>query len=343
MQLKDFHYHLPPELIAQEPADQRELARLMTLDRSSGEIGEGVIADIADFFTPGDLLVINDTKVIPARLLGRKETGGKAEVFLARRVSGVGEVWQCLIKSSKPPVPGSLVFLAEGITAQVLEPYKQDTWLVSFRPEEGFLDRLDKIGSMPLPPYIRRPAGVVDIERYQTVFAREKGAVAAPTAALHFTEALLQKIRVRGVDIEPLTLHVGLGTFIPVRVQDLREHCMHTEYYRIPETTARAVTDRKKSGKRVIALGTTTTRAMEHASAEDGSLDAKEGEADIFILPGYKFKVVDALITNFHLPESTLLMLVSAFAGQGKLFNAYAEAIRRKFRFFSYGDAMFIY
>ncbi|ACM21795.1 S-adenosylmethionine--tRNA (7-aminomethyl-7-carbaguanosine34)-ribosyltransferase-isomerase [Geotalea daltonii FRC-32] len=343
MQLKDFNYHLPPELIAQEPAHRRESARLMTLDRKSGEIGEGVVADIAEYFVAGDLLVINDTKVIPARLLGRKETGGKAEVFLVRRRDEAGQVWQCLIKCSKSPAPGSLILLSEGVTARIVERSEHDTWIVSFSPEEGFLDRLEMIGSMPLPPYIHRPANVIDGERYQTVFARERGAVAAPTAGLHFTESLLQKIRARGVDILPLTLHVGLGTFMPVRVKDLSEHRMHREYYRIPETTAKAVTDRKKAGKRVIALGTTTTRALEHAAAEDGSLDAKEGEADIFIVPGYAFKTVDALITNFHLPESTLLMLVSAFAGRDRLFNAYAEAVRRKFRFFSYGDAMFIY
>ncbi|WP_243371913.1 tRNA preQ1(34) S-adenosylmethionine ribosyltransferase-isomerase QueA [Geotalea sp. SG265] len=343
MQLKDFYYHLPTELIAQEPAQQREAARLMTLDRRSGEIGEGVVADMAGLFVEGDLLVINDTRVIPARLLGRKETGGKAEVFLVRRRPGAGQVWQCLIKSSKPPVPESSIHLAEGVTARIVERDGQDSWLVSFSPEEGFLDRLDRIGNMPLPPYIRRAARTDDGERYQTVFARERGAVAAPTAGLHFTESLLQQIRERGVDIVPLTLHVGLGTFMPVRVQELREHRMHREYYRIPATTAQAVTDRKKAGKRVIALGTTTTRALEHAAAADGSLVATEGEADIFILPGYEFKAVDALITNFHLPESTLLMLVSAFAGKDKLFNAYAEAVRRKFRFFSYGDAMFIH
>jgi S-adenosylmethionine:tRNA ribosyltransferase-isomerase len=343
MQLKDFQYHLPPELIAQEPACRRDSARLMTLDRNSGRVGEGTVADIAGLFVAGDLLVVNDTRVIPARLLGKKETGGKAEVFLVRRRSEPGQVWQCLIRSSKPPAPGSMILLSEGVIARIVERSEQDTWLVSFSPEDNFLDRLEKIGSMPLPPYIRRPADETDGERYQTVFARERGAVAAPTAGLHFTESLLQEIRERGVEIVPLTLHVGLGTFMPVRVQDLSEHRMHREYYRIPETTAQAVTERKKTGKRVIALGTTTTRALEHAAAPDGTLEAKEGEADIFILPGYSFKAVDALITNFHLPESTLLMLVSAFAGQDRLFNAYAEAIQRKFRFFSYGDAMFIY
>ncbi len=343
MQLKDFHYDLPPDLIAQEPTLEREEARLMTLNRANGDVGEKVIADIAEFFGPGDLLVINDTRVIPARLLGSKETGGRAEVFLVRRLSGPGEVWQCLIKASKRPAKGTLITLPEGVAARVMDRGEGETWNVSFSPEEGFLDRLEKIGSMPLPPYIRRAADADDRERYQTVFARAKGAVAAPTAGLHFTESLLQKIRQRGAEIVPLTLHVGLGTFMPIRVHDLSEHRMHREHYQLPEATAQAVTATKKSGGRVIALGTTSARALEHAADTGGTLQAKEGEADIFILPGYNFKVVDALITNFHLPESTLLMLVSAFAGQEKLYNAYAEAIKRKFRFFSYGDAMFIY
>lgn len=343
MQLKDFYYHLPPELIAQEPASHRESARLMTLARDSGQIGEGVVADIAGLFNAGDLLVVNDTRVIPARLLGNKETGGKAEVFLVRRRPEAGQVWQCLIKSSKTPAPQSRIILGEALTARIIERSEDGTWLVSFSPEEGFLDKLERIGRMPLPPYIKRPADGGDHERYQTVFARESGAVAAPTAGLHFTESLLQSIRERGVEIASLTLHVGLGTFMPVRVQDLSQHRMHREFYRIPPATAQAVTERKKAGKRVIALGTTTTRALEHAAGADGSLEPQDGEADIFILPGYRFKVVDALITNFHLPESTLLMLVSAFAGQDRLLDAYAEAVRRRFRFFSYGDAMFIY
>lgn len=343
MQLNDFDYYLPTELIAQQPAQNRDAARLMTLDRVNGDLNETIISEIAALFREGDLLVINDTRVIPARLLGKKESGGRAEVFLVRRLLEPGEVWQCLIKASKLPKPGSLIILSEGVTARVLERSDQDTWAVSFSPVEGFLDRLERIGSMPLPPYIRRSAGDGDRERYQTVFARAKGAVAAPTAGLHFTDALLQKIRQRGVEIAPLTLHVGLGTFMPVRVDDLKQHRMHREYYFIPEATAEAVDVRKKGGGRVVALGTTTTRALEHAAARNGSVQPGEGEADIFICPGYNFKVVDALITNFHLPKSTLLMLVSALAGKDRLFNAYNEAVNRNFRFFSYGDAMFIY
>lgn len=343
MQLNDFDYYLPTELIAQQPAQNRDAARLMTLDRVNGDLNETIISEIAALFREGDLLVINDTRVIPARLLGKKESGGRAEVFLVRRLLEPGEVWQCLIKASKSPKPGSLIILSEGVEARVLERSEQDTWAVSFSPVEGFLDRLERIGSMPLPPYIRRSAGDGDRERYQTVFARTKGAVAAPTAGLHFTDTLLQKIRQRGVEIAPLTLHVGLGTFMPVRVDDLKDHRMHREYYFIPEATARAVNVRKNDGGRVVALGTTTTRALEHAAAGNGSVQPGEGEADIFICPGYAFKVVDALITNFHLPKSTLLMLVSALAGKDRLFNAYNEAVNRNFRFFSYGDAMFIY
>jgi len=315
----------------------------MTLDRESGTVGETIIAEIAGLFRQGDLLVVNDTRVIPARLLGKKDSGGRVEVFLVRRLLQPGEVWQCLIRASKPPQPGSLLILAAGLTARVVERGEQENWTVSFSPVEGFPDLLERIGSMPLPPYIRRPAGDDDRERYQTVFARVKGAVAAPTAGLHFTDGLLHKIRERGVEIVPLTLHVGLGTFMPIRVDKLSEHRMHREYYSIPVETARAVKLRKKEGGRVIALGTTTTRALEHAADGDGTLRPGEGEADIFICPGYTFKIVDALITNFHLPKSTLLMLVSAFTGKELLFRAYAEAVERRFRFFSYGDAMFIY
>jgi S-adenosylmethionine:tRNA ribosyltransferase-isomerase len=315
----------------------------MTLDRGSGTLGETIIAEIAGLFRQGDLLVVNDTRVIPARLLGKKESGGRVEVFLVRRLIQPGEVWQCLIRASKPPQPGSMLILAAGLTARVVEKGEQESWTVSFSPAEGFSELLERIGSMPLPPYIRRSAEDDDRERYQTVFARVKGAVAAPTAGLHFTDGLLQKIRERGVEVVPLTLHVGLGTFMPIRVEKLSEHRMHREYYSIPAETVRAVNLRKKEGGRVIALGTTTTRALEHAAAGDGTLRPGEGEADIFICPGYTFKVVDALITNFHLPKSTLLMLVSAFAGKELLFRAYAEAVERRFRFFSYGDAMFIY
>jgi S-adenosylmethionine:tRNA ribosyltransferase-isomerase len=343
MRLSDFDYCLPPELIAQEPAARRDASRLMTLDRHDGTLDETEFSRIADCFRDGDLLVLNDTRVIPARLLGRKETGGRAELFLVRRLPGDGERWQCLVRASKPPRPGSTIQLPEGLVAEIIDR-SDDLWIVSFTPEEGVAGRLERAGEMPLPPYIKRPSCHADRERYQTVFSREAGAVAAPTAGLHFTPALLDEVRGRGVEIRTVTLHVGLGTFLPVRVENLDEHRMHREWYRIPPETAAAVNGRKRDGGgRVIALGTTTARALEHAAAPDGTVPDGEGEADIFIRPGYRFRTVEALITNFHLPQSTLLMLVAAFAGRDLILHAYAEAVRRRFRFFSYGDAMMIY
>lgn len=342
MRLSDFDYHLPAELIAQHPAERRDASRVLTLDRHSGALGELGVAQIASQFRPGDLLVLNDTRVIPARLQGRKESGGAVEIFLVRRLSvpGEGERWSCLIKASKTPGPGCRVLLPEEVVATVLER-EAGEWRVEFQGSDDFMSWLERAGSMPLPPYIKRAAAGEDQERYQTVFAREKGAVAAPTAGLHFTEALLEEIREAGVEIAPLTLHVGLGTFMPVRVEELAQHTMHRELYRIPESTARAIGRAKERGGRVVALGTTSLRALEHAAAS-GQLAAGEGEADLFILPGYRFRVVDALITNFHLPKSTLFMLVCAFAGKEQMLNAYREAVARRFRFFSYGDCMFI-
>jgi S-adenosylmethionine:tRNA ribosyltransferase-isomerase len=264
------------------------------------------------------------------------------EVFLVRRLPVAGEVWDCLVRASKPPRAGTVILLAGEQKAIVEERGEGETWVVSFSPAQGFADWLDSQGEMPLPPYIRRSAEPFDRERYQTVFSRVKGAVAAPTAGLHMTSELLALIRSQGVDIVPLTLHVGLGTFMPVRVDELGQHRMHREYFCIPEETAEAVGRRKKGRGRVVALGTTVARALEQAANDDGTVSAGEGEADIFILPGYRFKTVDALITNFHLPKSTLLMLVSAFAGRELLLRGYSEAIHRGFRFYSYGDAMFI-
>jgi S-adenosylmethionine:tRNA ribosyltransferase-isomerase len=343
MLINDFDFYLPADLIAQEPAEKRDAARLMTLGRRCGTIGEARFAEMTGLFRDGDLLVINDTRVIPARLTGVKESGGRVELFLVKKLWRPGEIWQCLIRASKPPRPGTVIRLAGGMAASVEERGEGDTWTVTFSHEEDFADWLDRTGSMPLPPYIKRAVGECDRERYQTVFAREKGAVAAPTAGLHFTGELLQAIKGRGVEIVALTLHVGLGTFLPVRVDDLRQHRMHREYFRIPEESAEAVNRRKREGGRVVAVGTTTTRALEYAAAGNGMVRPGEGDADIFIYPGYEFKVVDALITNFHLPKSTLLMLVSAFAGKESLFRAYAEAVQRRFKFFSYGDAMFIF
>ena len=340
MLLSDFDYQLPVELIAQHPAPQRDASRVLTLDRESGELDELTIAGIASRFRAGDLLVLNDTRVIPARLKGQKESGGAVEIFLVRKLIGEGELWSCLVKASKTPKPGCRVLLPAGVVATVLDRDGAD-WRVLFEGSDDFLQWLELAGSMPLPPYIKRAAEGCDQERYQTVFAREKGAVAAPTAGLHFTQALLDEIRGCGAEIAPVTLHVGLGTFMPVRVEELADHKMHRELYRIPESTAEAIRRTRQRGGRVIALGTTSLRALEHAAAS-GELEAGEREADIFILPGYRFRVVDALITNFHLPKSTLFMLVCAFAGQERMLNAYQEAVRRRFRFFSYGDAMFI-
>ena len=340
MRLSDFDYELPPELIAQHPAGQRDASRVLTLGRESGELGELTVAGIASQFRAGDLLVLNDTRVIPARLKGQKESGGAVEIFLVRRVAGEQELWSCLIKASKSPKSGCRVLLAAGVVGTVLDRDAGE-WQVLFEGSDDFMGWLEQAGSMPLPPYIKRPAEGDDQERYQTVFAREKGAVAAPTAGLHFTRALLDEIRGLGVEIVTLTLHVGLGTFMPVRVEELSGHTMHREVYKIPESTVAAIRRTREGGGRVIALGTTSLRALEHAAAS-GELQHGEREADIFILPGYRFRVVDALITNFHLPKSTLFMLVCAFAGKERMLNAYQEAVRRRFRFFSYGDAMFI-
>ncbi|WP_298266629.1 tRNA preQ1(34) S-adenosylmethionine ribosyltransferase-isomerase QueA [Geobacter sp.] len=342
MLVDDFDYVLPPELIAQEPLPCRDATRLMTVDRAVGEIGELPFSGIASLFRPGDLLVVNDTRVIPARLHGRKESGGKVEIFLVRRLRAGDERWLCLLRSSKPSRPGTIILLAEGVTATVISRVDAETWEVSFSPAGGFDAWLDRAGAIPLPPYIRRESGACDRERYQTVFARNRGAVAAPTAGLHMTDDLLAELRGRDVEVASLTLHVGIGTFMPIRVQRVEEHRMHRECYAIPEATARAMAARKREGGRVIALGTTVCRTLEQAAAADGTVAAGEGEADIFIYPGYRFKIVDALITNFHLPKSTLLMLVCAFAGRELLLRAYGEAVARRFRFFSYGDAMFV-
>jgi len=342
MKLTDFDYFLPQELIAQRPADRRDASRLMIVDRCGKSVTETYFSEIADFFRAGDLLVLNNTRVIPARLIGKKQSGGRIEIFLVRRLVQEGEVWQCLLKTSKKPRPGSTAELPAGMTALFIGSDDEGNWTVSFTPTTGFEEWLERVGQMPLPPYIKRTAHDGDRDRYQTVFARVKGAVAAPTAGLHFTEELLQVLLAKGVEVVSLTLHVGLGTFLPIRVEDPMQHRMHREYYSIPAETAAAVNARKSGEGRVIALGTTTARALEHAAMPDGMLPAGEGDADIFIYPGYTFKVVDGLITNFHLPCSTLLMLVAAFAGREFLLEAYAEAVRRKFRFFSYGDAMFI-
>lgn len=342
MRLNDFDFELPEELIAQQPLEQRQASRLMVLQRQTRQVETAGFADIVDRFRSGDLLVVNDTRVIPARLLGRKESGGRIEVFLVRRLAGAGETWACLTKSSKVPRVGSRLLLGEGLQGTVVEggepPYRH----VRFSCEGDFARVLEQVGHIPLPPYIRREATPDDRTRYQTVFARNRGAVAAPTAGLHFTEEILATLAARGVEIRPLTLHVGLGTFLPVRTEDLDEHRMHEENYFVPEATAEAVNRAKAEGRRVIALGTTSTRTLEYAVDADGRLQAGEGTCDLFIRPGFAFRIVDGLITNFHLPCSTLLMLVAAFAGRDFILGAYRQAVAERFRFFSYGDCMLI-
>jgi S-adenosylmethionine:tRNA ribosyltransferase-isomerase len=341
MRLDDFDFVLPPEQIALEPPADRESARLLTLTRGSGTIAETLISELPNILLPTDLLVLNDTRVIPARLHGEKSTGGKVEIFLVRRIESEGEEWLALLRSSKAPKIGTVINLSEQVRAVVIGRGENEEWRVSFSEVADFLCWLDRNGSVPLPPYIKRAPHANDRERYQTVFARESGAVAAPTAGLHFTKALLDGIRATGVEVATITLHVGLGTFMPVRVDDLTQHRMHRERFSIPEETVAAISRCRERGGRVVAVGTTVARTLEYAGSGNVPLSGA-GEADIFIYPGYDFKVVDALLTNFHLPKSTLLMLVAAFAGREQILAAYGEAIERNFRFYSYGDAMLI-
>jgi S-adenosylmethionine:tRNA ribosyltransferase-isomerase len=344
MLLSDFDYTLPQDLIAQQPAERREDSRLMLLERSSERILNTQFKEIEHHFNPGDVLVINDTRVIPARLHGTKVSGGKIEVFLVRRLEQCpGECWVCLTRSSRAPRPGTILTLADNLSAEVLEEGEDGYRNIRFDYHGGdFLSWLEEKGSIPLPPYIERAPQQQDLERYQTTFSSVPGAVAAPTAGLHFTPEILDKLRRKGVVITPLTLHVGLGTFLPVRVDNILEHRMHAEAYSIPETTAASVTAAKREGRRVIALGTTVTRTLEYAATDAGHILPGSGMTDMFIYPGYRFKVIDALLTNFHLPKSTLLMLVSAFAGRDFVLRAYAEAVKQRYRFFSYGDCMLI-
>jgi len=344
MRLTDYDFLLPDDLIAQVPAATRDASRLLCLDRQSATIESKQFVDIVNYFQPGDVLVVNDTKVIPARLLGRKQTGGRVEVLLVRPYPDdtVDEEWLCLTKSSKPLRIGTVVEFSPGFSADILEETETPYRRVRFNYSGVFMEKVEEVGHLPLPPYIRREDSQEDHSRYQTVFARERGAVAAPTAGLHFTENVLQQLVNAGVEIVSLTLHVGLGTFLPVRVEDIRQHKMHAEFYSIPAETAEAVNSAHTEGRRVFALGTTSARALETAAVDDGLLSSGSGESEIFIYPGYQFKIVDALITNFHLPKSTLLMLVSAFAGRDFILTAYRQAVAEQFRFFSYGDCMLI-
>jgi S-adenosylmethionine:tRNA ribosyltransferase-isomerase len=342
MLVKDFNFDLPPDLIANHPVPVRDSSRLMLLDRESGCVTEDLFRNISSYLKQGDLLVMNDTRVIPARILGIKESGGKAEIFLVRRESCREERWVCLLRASKKFIVGQVILLANDMVATTCSRPDAETWLIEFSGPEPFNIWLEREGHIPLPPYLQRSDNESDRERYQTVFSKTPGAVAAPTAGLHFTSELISKLELYGIKIAYLTLHTGLGTFQPVRVDNVEDHRIHTERYSIPTATAEAVYTTKAQGGRIIAVGTTTTRTLEYATDNMGNVVAGTGEADIFIYPGYSFKVVDGLITNFHLPESTLLMLVSAFAGSGNVLNAYYEAIRRRFRFYSYGDAMLI-
>ena len=340
MKTSDFYYDLPEELIAQDPLEDRSSSRLLVLDKDTGETEHHVFREIVNYLDPGDCLVINDTKVIPARLIGAKEeTGAKIEVLLLKR--GADDVWETLVKPGRKAKPGTRISFGDGLlTGEVVDIVDEGNRLIHFEYEGIFEEILDRLGQMPLPPYITHQ--LKDKDRYNTVYAEHPGSAAAPTAGLHFTPELLEKIREKGVDIAHVTLHVGLGTFRPVKVDDVENHHMHSEFYMIDETAAGKINRAKENGKRVICVGTTSCRTIESAADENGRLKACSGWTDIFIYPGYQFKILDALITNFHLPESTLVMLVSALAGREHVLAAYEEAVKERYRFFSFGDAMFI-
>ena len=340
MKTSDFYYDLPEELIAQDPLADRSASRLLHLDRETGEIQHTDFKHITRYLNPGDCLVINDTKVIPARLYGSKVgTDAGIEILLLKRKGD--NVWETLVKPGKKAKPGTVISFGDGLlTGEVIDVVEEGNRLIRFHYEGIFEEILDKLGEMPLPPYITHK--LEDKNRYQTVYAKNEGSAAAPTAGLHFTEELLEEIRQMGVNIAHVTLHVGLGTFRPVKVDDVEKHHMHSEFYVVEEDQAKLINDTKKNGGRIISVGTTSCRTLESAADEDGNLQAKSGWTEIFIYPGYQFKIIDGLITNFHLPESTLLMLVSALAGKENIMKAYEEAVRERYRFFSFGDATFI-
>lgn len=340
MNKSDFYFDLPQELIAQDPLEDRSSSRLLMLDKNTGEIRHHVFREITEYLRPGDCLVLNNTKVIPARLLGTKEnTGGAVEILLLKRKEN--DIWETLVKPGKKARPGSKIVFGDGsLKAEVLEVVEEGNRLVKFTYEGIFEEVLDRLGEMPLPPYITHK--LQDKNRYQTVYAKYEGSAAAPTAGLHFTKELLQKIADKGVDVVYVTLHVGLGTFRPVKEENILEHHMHSEFYQVSEDAANRINQAKARGNRVICVGTTSCRTIESAADENGIVRPGCDNTEIFIYPGYQFKVLDCLITNFHLPESTLVMLVSALAGREHVLYAYEEAIAEKYRFFSFGDAMFI-
>ena len=340
MKVTDFNFELPKELIAQDPLEDRASSRLLVLHKETGEIKHRHFRDILKFLRKGDCLVINDTKVIPARLLGKKtDTGAAVEVLLLKRRTD--NIWETLVKPGKKMKGGAQVSFGDGLlTGTVIDVVEEGNRLIQFSYEGIFEEILDQLGQMPLPPYITHQ--LKDKNRYQTVYAKHDGSAAAPTAGLHFTKELLKEIEDMGVTIAHVTLHVGLGTFRPVKADTIEDHHMHSEFYVVEDEEAKKINDTKKNGGRVICVGTTSCRTLESAVNEDGTLEAKSGWTDIFIYPGYRFKILDCLITNFHLPESTLVMLVSALAGREHILNAYQKAVEERYRFFSFGDAMFI-
>ena len=340
MKTSDFYYDLPKELIAQDPLEDRSASRLMHLNKETGEYEHGHFRDILKYLKPGDCLVINDTKVIPARLYGSKVgTDAAIEILLLKRREN--DIWETLVKPGKKCKVGTVISFGDGIlTGEVVDIVDEGNRLIQFHYDGIFEEILDQLGEMPLPPYITHK--LQDKNRYQTVYAKHEGSAAAPTAGLHFTKELLQQVQDAGVKIAHVTLHVGLGTFRPVKVEDVTQHHMHSEFYVVEEDQAKLINDTKAAGGRVIAVGTTSCRTLESATGEDGILKAGSGWTEIFIYPGYRFKMIDGLITNFHLPESTLVMLVSALVGKEHIMAAYEEAVREKYRFFSFGDAMMI-
>ena len=339
MKTSDFYYDLPQELIAQTPLERRDGSRLLTLNRETGETEDHYFYDLPRFLRPGDCLVLNNSRVLPARLIGRRPTGGAVEILLL--VDKGGDTWECLVRPGKKLRAGARVSFGEGrLQAEITEVLPDGNRLVHFTYEGIFLEVLEELGRMPLPPYIK--AELQDQERYQTVYSKVVGSAAAPTAGLHFTPELMEEIQSMGVKLCYVTLHVGLGTFRPVKEEEIADHEMHSEYCVIPQETADIINETKRSGGRCICVGTTSCRTLESWTGEDGVVKATGGWTDIFIYPGYRFKVMDALITNFHLPESTLIMLVSALAGREHILNAYRHAVEERYRFFSFGDAMFI-
>ena len=340
MKTKDFDFFLPEHLIAQHPLEKRDHSRLMVIERDTGDINHKRFYNIIDYLNENDCLVLNDTRVLPARLIGEKEeTGGKVEFLLLKRISL--DTWETLVKPGKKAKIGSKFSFGEGmLNLEVVDIGEEGSRIVKFSYDGVFEEVLERLGKMPLPPYIT--AELEDKERYQTVYSKEVGSAAAPTAGLHFTEELLEKIKNKGVNIVYITLHVGLGTFRPVKAEDISEHKMHSEFYSISEEAAKTINECKSNGNKVIAVGTTSCRTLESASQVPGIIESKTGWTDIFIFPGYKFKIIDSLITNFHLPESTLIMLVSALAGRENILNAYKVAVEEEYRFFSFGDAMLL-